>query len=181
MYLAEGKIKTQRLELRDYNKTDLENIFKLKSCKEVWKYSTYDAINTYDEAEFELNKLINMNHENPYIFKGLYLYNTNTYIGEAGIISYNKNANRCVVGYNILPKYWNKGYATEITRAIVKYAFETLKVQRVEALAQEENIASRRVLEKSGLILEGILKNFAYIRGVYVNVCYYGVISQDLK
>ncbi len=173
------KIQTQRLELREYKECDIANIFKLKSCDHVWKYSTYTTISTYTEAELELKSLIDINRENPYTFKALYLKDTDTYIGEAGIISYTKSANRCVIGYNLLPEYWNQGYATEISKAIIQYAFAVLKVERVEALVQEENTASRRVIEKTGLLLEGILKHFAYIRGNYVNVCYYGIIAEE--
>jgi RimJ/RimL family protein N-acetyltransferase len=46
------------------------------------------------------------------------------FIGEAGIIGYNPRANRCVIGYNLLPQYWEHGYATEITKHLVKYSFE---------------------------------------------------------
>lgn len=52
-------------------------------------------------------------------------------------ISYNSYANRCEVGYNLLPEYWNKGYATEVTKALVKFAFDSLKVERIEALVIE--------------------------------------------
>jgi ribosomal-protein-alanine N-acetyltransferase len=43
----------------------------------------------------------------------------------------------------------------------------------------EENIASRKVLEKSGFFKEGILRNFAFINNIYKNVCYYGIIKED--
>lgn len=73
------------------------------------------------------------------------------------------------------------GYSTEITEALIKYLFDNEKVERIEALAIEGNKASKKVLEKSGFVLEGILRNFAYVDNRYFNVCYYGMIRQDYE
>lgn len=87
----------------------------------------------------------------------------------------------CLIGYNLLPQYWNQGYATEITKHLVKYSFEFLDVERIEALVLQINSASCRVLEKSGFMLEGVLRNFNKCETGYRNVCYYGIISSDYK
>ncbi len=84
-----------------------------------------------------------------------------------------------MIGYNLLPKYWSKGYATEVTKELVRYLFEELKLERVEALTCDKNIPSQNVLKKSGFIQEGLLRNFALINNMYVNVCYFGMISKD--
>lgn len=104
---------------------------------------------------------------------------TQTYIGEAGILSVNKKCNRCIIGYNLLPEYWGYGYATEITRGLIEYIFKDLGIERIEALSLEKNTASRRVLMKSGFKEEGLLRNFSCINQQYNNVCYYGMIKQD--
>ena len=41
------------------------------------------------------------------------------------------------------------------------------------------NVSSRKVLEKSGFIQEGLLRNFAYLDNRYINVYYYGIIKDD--
>lgn len=172
-------IETERLILRDYSIEDLQDFYRVKSCKEVWTYSTYVPLNNLEQAQVELEHLISKQalHENG--FCALLLKESNCFIGEAGILDYNKSANRCVIGYNLLPSFWQKGYATEITRYLVQYAFEDMLVERVEALAVKENTESCRVLEKSGLILEGTLKHFAKINGSYHDICYYGLIRGE--
>ncbi|MBU3137642.1 GNAT family N-acetyltransferase [Clostridium gasigenes] len=70
-------------------------------------------------------------------------------------------------------------YTTEITKALIKYLFEIEKVERIEALVGSGNEASKRVLEKSGFIQEGLLRSFAYINNKFVNVYYYGIIKDD--
>lgn len=104
---------------------------------------------------------------------------SNAFIGEAGIIDANPHANRCTIGYNLLPSFWNNGYATEIAKGIITYAFNILKYERIEALALQCNSASCKVLEKSGFILEGILRNYNRNGNEYRNVCYYAMIYSD--
>lgn len=55
------------------------------------------------------------------------------------------------VGYMVRPMYWGRGFATEMTVAVVRYAFDELGISEVSAMLQPHNTASMRVLEKSGL------------------------------
>lgn len=172
-------IETDRLILKKYCEDDLFNIYSLKSEPLVWKYSTKTSSKIIEDAKTELSFRLKNYSENKYDFQGLFLKNTGEYIGEAGVLSFNKDNNRAVIGYNLLPKYWSNNYATEITKALVKYLFEIKKVERVEALVGERNEASGRVLEKSGFLREGCLRNFAYINNEFVNIYYYGIVKGD--
>jgi ribosomal-protein-alanine N-acetyltransferase len=74
-----------------------------------------------------------------------------------------------VLGHNLLTRFWGNGYATEITKELVKHLFKVEKVKRIEAIVGDGNIASIKILEKSGFIQEGLLRNFAYIDNRYIN------------
>lgn len=174
-------LETERLLLEDYEFENLDDFFKLKSCNKVWNYSTFIPLKEKEQANPILKSLINDRIDGKYVFRALYKKDTKEFIGEAGIIGYSSTANRCVVGYNLLPKYWNKGYATEITKCLIKYGFESLGIERIEALALQINVASCRVLEKSGFLLEGVLRNFNRCETGYRNVCYYGIISSEFN
>lgn len=172
-------LETERLLLTDYQFKNSDNFFKLKSCTEVWKYSSFVPLKEKDQAEILLKKLIDDAIKGNRVYSALYKKDSKEFIGEAGIIGYVPHANRCVIGYNLLPQYWNHGYATEITKHLIKYSFEFLGIERIEALALQINTASCRVLEKSGFLLEGVLRNFNKCETGYRNVCYYGIISSD--
>jgi [ribosomal protein S5]-alanine N-acetyltransferase len=170
---------TKRLTLDDYTIDDVSDYYKLKSCAPVWRYSTFAPLDEEAQAKEALAKLIESAKQNLPVFSRLMLTASHEYIGEAGIIARNNEAARCVVGYNLLPGFWGNGYATEITGALIRHAFEEWKMERVEALVQKENAASRRVLEKSGLLLEGVLRHYAKIWGEYADICCYGIIAGD--
>jgi len=172
-------LETERLLLKDYQSENLDDFFKLKSSNKVLDYSTFIPLIEKDQAKVLLKTLIDNRNSGNYDFMALFKKDTKEFIGEAGIIGFSPNAGRCVIGYNLLPIYWNQGYATEITKHIVKYAFKSLEIERIEALALQINIASCKVLEKSGFLLEGVLRNFNKCNTGYRNVCYYGIISSD--
>ena len=63
------------------------------------------------------------------------------------------NPDEVTLGYRLRRAVWGKGYATEGTRALIRKGFTELRVQRVVATTYQDNFASRRVMEKSGLKL----------------------------
>lgn len=170
---------TQRLQIGQYTLTDTKDYFKLKSCEVVWKYSTFVPFDSFAQAESELQKIISRKKYEWEGFLPIREKNTKKFVGEAGIICSNHNASRCEIVYNLLPEYWGKGYATELIAFFLKYAFEVKKFERIEALVLQNNIASCKVLEKNGFLLEGVLRNFNKNGDEYRNVCYYGMISSD--
>jgi [ribosomal protein S5]-alanine N-acetyltransferase len=56
--------------------------------------------------------------------------------------------------YGIAPEHWNRGLATEIAQALVRYGFEELEFSEVRASTDAPNAPSASVLEKAGLRLE---------------------------
>ncbi len=172
-------LETNRLILRKYSIENLQDYYSLKSCRDVWKYSTNNTIMDMDVLRKQLLEIIINQKGYNFGFCALFEKASNNYIGGAGILSINKSANSCVIGYNLLPLYWNKGYATEITKEIIKYAFSILELERIEALAMQLNIASCKVLEKSGLIEESIQKHFSKRDGIYYDVVHYGIVRAD--
>ncbi len=70
------------------------------------------------------------------------------------------------MGYRLIKRYWNKGYATETVFASLKYGFDKLKLEETFAVVETENIGSNNVLRKTGFnlkeefMLNGVLCNW---------------------
>jgi RimJ/RimL family protein N-acetyltransferase len=62
------------------------------------------------------------------------------------------------VGYWLGEEHWGKGIVSSALKGILDYSFNELGLERIFSVPLEQNIASRRVLEKNGFILEGILR-----------------------
>lgn len=78
------------------------------------------------------------------------------------------------IGYLLAGGYWSKGIMTEAVRQICPIAFRELDIIRITGLVYEPNAASRRVLEKNGFTLEGLMRNAITKDGDIYNLYIYG-------
>lgn len=77
-----------------------------------------------------------------------------------GMIDFHIRGCTVGLGYVIAHSHQRKGYATEATRAIIDWAFQQPTLYRVNASTDVENIASQRVMEKAGMVREGLLRKY---------------------
>lgn len=78
-----------------------------------------------------------------------------------GMIEMRMDGHRAEVGYVIAEAFWGKGYMTEAVRALIDWAFQQPTIQRVYATTSVSNVASQRVMEKAGMIREGLLRKYS--------------------
>lgn len=87
---------------------------------------------------------------------------------------------RAELGYWIGRPYWGVGYATEACRSVVSYGFREMGLRRIYGRHLAENHASGRVLEKVGMVREGLLRRHEMHRGERLaDVVYYGLLTED--
>lgn len=83
------------------------------------------------------------------------------------------------LGYWIGKEFWNRGYATEASSALIEFAFHDLGLHRVQARHFLRNPSSGRVMQKVGMHLEGVLRD-AYVRwGRFEDVAMYAILNPD--
>jgi RimJ/RimL family protein N-acetyltransferase len=152
-------LETDRLTLREFTEADVDNLFELNSDPEVMRYIT--GGNPTPREEIRDNII-------PFHL-GFYERSDGlgTWAAQArstgeflGWFHFRPGSGEGVeLGYRLRRDAWNKGYATEGSRALIRKGFTDLGVDRVFALTMTVNTASRRVLEKAGLTL---VRTFAY-------------------
>ena|SRR3990167_10173176 len=92
--------------------------------------------------------------KNGFSMGSVYLKNTNTFIGRAGLFYYihpDGSKPDVEMGYVLHKAYWNQGYATELAHALIHWGFTHLNIDKLIALTREDNNQSKRVLEKVGM------------------------------
>jgi RimJ/RimL family protein N-acetyltransferase len=108
----------------------------------------------------------------------LFLKKDNAYVGASGLHSVDWSVPKFEIGYWCRKRYQGQGLITEAVTAITAFAFATLGARRVASLTDEHNAASRRVLERSGYVLEGIMRNERVTpEGEARDTCVYAVTS----
>lgn len=86
---------------------------------------------------------------------------------------------RAALAYWLGMPYWNNGYMTEAAGAMVKYGFEELQLNRIEAGHHRSNPASGRVMQKIGMQHEGINRQYIFRFGKFEDRVMYGLLASD--
>jgi len=146
-------IETERLLLREITLHDKEILFKLHSDPEVQKYTGEPVVASIEEIEKAIRARINNYKKYGYGRWATILKEGMQFVGWAGL-AYLPEFDEIDLGYRFLPEYWGVGLATEASRAILAYGFNTLNVKKIVAIAMKEHKASIRVMQKVGMEFE---------------------------
>lgn len=84
------------------------------------------------------------------------------------------------IGYFLGEEYWGKGIMADVIRCMAGYVFENFDILRIYAEPFARNTASRKVLEKAGFRLEGVLKNSIIKNDVVQDSCIYAILKEEL-
>jgi len=174
-------IETERLILRGFRNEDASEVQRLAGDKAVAS-TTLRIPHPYEDGvaekwigthreEFEQGKLVNFaitSREQGHL------------IGAIGL-TINKEHENAELGYWIGKTYWNNGYCTEAAKAILRYGFEVLGLNRIHAHHFKRNPASGRVLRAIGILYEGGLRQHLKKWDKFEDVEVYGILKADYE
>ncbi len=143
-------IETERLLLREITLDDKEALFKLHSNPVVQKYTGEPVVKSIEEMTKAIETRIIDYKKYGFGRWATILKSEKQFIGWAGL-AYLPEFDEVDLGYRFLPEYWGIGLATEASRAILNYGFNSLKLKKIVAIALKENKASIKVMEKVGM------------------------------
>lgn len=89
-----------------------------------------------------------------------------------------ENSRMGSVGYRLDPDLWGKGYTSEALAAAVDFIFTHTELDRLQATVDVRNIASNRVLEKCGFVLEGTVRHGKMV-STYCDYHIWGMLRED--
>ena len=102
-------------------------------------------------------------------------------IGNCGLRRKPGNEWEADIGYELSPKHWGHGYATEAARAMVGFGFAELGLQRISSWCIADNVASARVLERLGFVREGRLRRNEYFKGRWWDTLLYALLEEEWR
>ena len=107
---------------------------------------------------------------------GIYDIDSNTLIGQISLYAIKRLPfSSCFIGYALDEQSVGRGITSEAVQLMVHFAFEYLQINRIEAYVSPQNTASIRVLEKTGFLCEGLLKELLYINGYWEDHYLYAI------
>ncbi len=170
---------TQRLLLRAPRLSDAADVFFYSQDPEVARYVLWDPHLNIGESRDFLRSLIRKNREGgPKTFIIEEKYGGRA-VGTIGFVWLDQENQSCEIGYSLARPCWNKGYMTEALQRLIRYAFETLGLNRIEGQHDVRNPASGAVMRHAGMRCEGLLRQRLFCKGDFSDVRLYALVRED--
>lgn len=181
MPLPTPTLTTERLVLRPFTDEDAEDLFALQSSPRVLRY--WDAPPWTDRSSVAgfMEGCTRMADEGSGARVVVERHTDATFLGWCTFNSWNPDFRSASLGYCLTEEAWGRGYATEAARGLLRWAFATLDLNRVQAEVDTRNTASARVLEKLGFVREGTLREDCIVDGVVSDSWVYGLLRRDWR
>ena len=147
-------LSSERLVLRRFTQADLPLLIELNADPEVMRY--VGGVQTPQQTRAMLeSRILDYYQANP----GLGIWATLLRDGGECIgfhlLNHIQGEDLIQVGYRLFPRHWGRGYATEMSLALLRYGYTQLQLPRIVAIADLPNRASQQVLLKAGLHRHG--------------------------
>lgn len=172
-------LETERFLLRKISMDDTDDMYEYSKQKRVTEFLTWsphpDKEYTFDYLAYLQNRY----KSGDFFDWAIICKDSGKMIGTCGFTRFLFADNGAEIGYVLNPDYHGKGITTEVVGRIIKYGFENLALERIEGKFMVENEASRRVMEKNGMIFEGVRRRGMLIKGIYRNIGICAIVKSD--
>jgi len=179
-------LKTERLILRPFTLDDVEDVLEYTQDPEWARYQNNIPPVPYTREDAE--KIVTMlTDSSSWVQIGILQVFAITLkgkvIGEIGVNQREEDQKneRTELVYSLSRQHWGKGLMTEAANAVMDWTFQSYSFNRMFAYCDPRNIGSRRVLEKTGMKQEGLLRNHLIWNGEVRDAMYYGILRNEWK
>ena len=174
-------LESSRLVLSPISIEDLQVIHELHSLPETDEFNTLGIPKNIDETKSVITEWISSAAKNEAYTLKIELLGSKQFIGLIALNLRKPKFKSAEVWYKLHTDFWNLGYATESLITVLKFGFNELKLQRIEAGCAVNNIASIRVLEKVGMSREGRKRKILPLKNGWSDNFHYAILSTDIK
>ncbi|HET6991288.1 MAG TPA: GNAT family N-acetyltransferase, partial [Bacteroidia bacterium] len=160
-------LQTERLTLRRITRDDAEIIFKMRSDPEITRYSDRFPPRSIDEIHDMITRIEEGVITNERISWALSPKGGQEFMGTISFHDTNRQHHRAEVGYQLLSRYWRKGFMSEAMNAVIDYGFNRMNLHSIEANINPNNIPSKNLLLKYGFVQEAFFRENYFFDGKF--------------
>ena len=174
-------INTDRLLLRRFELIDAYDMFKnWANDSEVTRFLSWKTHGSVEDTKEILEKWVNEYKNNNIYNWAIELKEIGEVVGGISIVRLDEKNYSCEIGYNISRLYWGKGMMSESLKAVIDYLFSKVGFNRIVAKHDTNNVASGKVMLKSGMKYEGTLRQ-VQIRdnNEFYDLAVYAILKSD--
>lgn len=169
-------LKTERLLLRQFADSDLENVFNGLSHPDIIKYYGV-SYSTLEATKAQMEFFADLEKNETGIWWAVCSPDNQLFYGAGGLNSLSKEHKKAEIGFWLLPGYWGKGFMTEAMPLICNYGFDTLGIHRIEGIVETENLLCKKAMEKLRFQHEGTMRECEIKNGKFISLDIYAKLK----
>ena len=179
--LGTRKLETKRLILRRFVIEDAEDMYNnWASDSEVTKYLTWPTHPSSEVTKMLLRDWISKYKDDDYFNWAIEYKETGMVIGNISVVKLNKDILSADMGYCMSRSLWGNGIMPEALTEVIDYLLNEVELNRIAACHAVENPKSGRVMNKSGMKLDGVLRQAGKNNQGICDEVWYSIIKSDI-
>lgn len=170
-------LETENLILRRPRMSDVDELFKYRSDKNLMRYIPHRLATRKEEVIETIEFIDNRIATNEGINWAITKKGDDTIIGMVGYVHINNAHYRAEIGYMMHTPYHGTGIIDEAFKRAIKYGFEDMHLHSIEAIVNCDNIPSKKVLERNGFTKDAYFKDYLHHAGTFFDANVYSMVA----
>lgn len=172
-------LNTRDLHLRPSIPSDAQGMFAMLSDPESMKYWSDKPVADLDAATEVLNRDLESDAQGKSMCWAITFPGQDKMIGKCILFQFSQTNHRAEIGYLLNRRYWRQGLMYQALEAVIGFAFDTLKLNRIEADVDTQNAGSLGILEKLGFKREGLARERWFVYNEWQDSVLLGLLKRD--
>lgn len=172
------RIHNNKLLLRQFVESDIENVFKGISHPDIIKHYgvTYNSLASTRE---QMNWFANLEEEGTGMWLAVCSFDNKIFYGAGGLNDLSKEHKKAEIGFWLLTDFWGKGIMAEAIPLICNYGFDKLGLHRIEGFVESDNTNCKNAMAKLDFQYEGTMKDCEIKNGKFISLDIYSKIKAE--
>ena len=171
-------IKTERLVLRSFKSSDLDNVYKGLSNPDIIKYYGI-SFESKESAKEQMKWFANHEKNATGAWWAICLKGSGTFVGAGGLNDISREHKSAEFGVWLLPEYWGNEFMGEAIPEILNYGFNELNLNRIEGFVESKNANCKKALQKLGFTHEGTKREAEFKNNAFIDIDIYSKLKSD--
>lgn len=179
LFVNMPRLESERMSFRAIKRSDLYDIYEYSSNPKTSQYLLWNPHKSISETKEFIEIVLSKYKSGDYNDWAIVYKKTGKMIGTCGFTRIDEENSLVEIGYVLNPDFWGMGLATEAVEIILKFAFDIIKANRVEAKFIFGNNASLAVMKKVGMKLEGYYRDAMFVKGKYRTIGVASILKKE--
>ena len=173
-------LQTQNLRLRELVPADADAVFRIFSDEGVTRTLELEPFTNINQAAELIDRQSTRFGNGEAVRWGIAQLANDVLIGTVGLFVSQSSATGGL-GYDLASSYWRRGIMSEALGIVIRFAFRSVNLNRLQALVMPGNIASVRLLATLDFTEEGTLREYMFFKGKYQDLISFSLLQREFE